>query len=96
MATLWSCPNSDCPPTEIAPADRPTLSPNVASERPALAAHVRRNLADYPVEVVEARLEEWDCEPARMPPWSPQSLGTGSTPRSATSPPPVPCDRRGT
>ena len=38
MATLWSCPNSDCPPTEIAPADvlnpanRPTLSPNVASQ----------------------------------------------------------------
>ena len=21
MATLWSCPNSDCPPTEIAPVD---------------------------------------------------------------------------
>jgi hypothetical protein len=23
MATLWSCPNSDCPPTEIAPVDLP-------------------------------------------------------------------------
>jgi len=26
MATLWSCPKSDCPPTEIAPADVPELS----------------------------------------------------------------------
>ena len=23
MATLWSCPKSDCPPTEIAPVDIP-------------------------------------------------------------------------
>ena len=23
MATLWSCPKSDCPPTEIAPVDVP-------------------------------------------------------------------------
>jgi predicted DNA-binding transcriptional regulator AlpA len=23
MATLWSCPKSDCPPTEIAPVDLP-------------------------------------------------------------------------
>lgn len=29
---------------------------------PALAAHARKNLAGYPVEVVEARLEDWDGE----------------------------------
>jgi SAM-dependent methyltransferase len=29
----------------------------------ALAAQARRNLAGYPVEVVEARFEEWDGEP---------------------------------
>jgi excisionase family DNA binding protein len=23
MATLWSCPNAECPPTEIAPVDVP-------------------------------------------------------------------------
>lgn len=30
---------------------------------PALAAHARRNLAGYPVEVVEARFEDWDGQP---------------------------------
>ena len=30
---------------------------------PALAAQARRNLGNYPVEVVEARFEEWDDEP---------------------------------
>jgi SAM-dependent methyltransferase len=31
---------------------------------PALAARARRDLAGYPVEVVEARLEDWDGEPS--------------------------------
>lgn len=31
---------------------------------PALAARARRDLAGYPVEVVEARFEDWDGEPS--------------------------------
>jgi len=32
MATLWSCPQSDCPPTEIAPVDVPASGEAVGSE----------------------------------------------------------------
>ena len=36
MATLWSCPKSDCPPTEIAPLDVPESAEaaGAESERP--------------------------------------------------------------
>ena len=36
MATLWSCPKSDCPPTEIAPVDVPESgeAAGAESERP--------------------------------------------------------------
>ena len=32
MATLWSCPQSDCPPTEIATVDVPASGEAVGSE----------------------------------------------------------------
>ena len=36
MATLWSCPKSDCPPTEIGPVDVPKSgeATSAESERP--------------------------------------------------------------
>jgi len=36
MATLWSCPKSDCPPTEVAPVDVPESgeAASAESERP--------------------------------------------------------------
>jgi excisionase family DNA binding protein len=32
MATLWSCPKSDCPPTEIAPLDVPASGEAAGAE----------------------------------------------------------------
>jgi excisionase family DNA binding protein len=32
MATLWSCPKSDCPPTEIAPVDVPESGESAGAE----------------------------------------------------------------
>jgi hypothetical protein len=32
MATLWSCPKSDCPPTEIAPVDVPESGEEASAE----------------------------------------------------------------
>jgi hypothetical protein len=32
MATLWSCPKSDCPPTEIAPVDVPESGEQAGAE----------------------------------------------------------------
>src|SRR5215212_6045620 len=33
MATLWSCPNPDCPPIAIAPVDVPESSAGAEAER---------------------------------------------------------------
>jgi excisionase family DNA binding protein len=35
MATLWSCPKSDCPPTEIAPVDVPESGEEASAEEEA-------------------------------------------------------------
>jgi hypothetical protein len=32
MATLWSCPKSDCPPTAIAPEDVPESGEEASAE----------------------------------------------------------------
>jgi len=32
MATLWSCPNPDCPPSEIAPVDVPESGEAAATQ----------------------------------------------------------------
>jgi excisionase family DNA binding protein len=59
MATLWSCPKSDCPPTEIAPVDVPE-SGEVAgaeSERPFTADEVAA-LLNVPLDTIY----EWHKE----------------------------------
>ena len=44
MATLWSCPKSDCPPTEIAPVDVPEFgeAAGAESEPPSQLMRLRR------------------------------------------------------
>ena len=44
MATLWSCPKSDCPPTEIAPVDVPESGESAGAEpeRPSPLMRLRR------------------------------------------------------
>jgi hypothetical protein len=56
MATLWSCPNSDCPPTEIAPVDVPESgeAAGAESERRFTTDEVAAQL-DVPLDTIH----EW-------------------------------------
>ena len=59
MATLWSCPKSDCPPTEIAPVDVPESgeAAGAESERPFTADEVAA-LLNVPLDTIY----EWHKE----------------------------------
>jgi hypothetical protein len=53
MATLWSCPKSDCPPSEIAPVDVPDSgeAAGAGSERPFTADEVAA-LLNVPLDTI--------------------------------------------
>ena len=59
MATLWSCPKSDCPPTEIAPVDVPESgeAAGAESERPFTTDEVAA-LLNIPIDTVHKWHEE--------------------------------------
>jgi excisionase family DNA binding protein len=59
MATLWSCPKSDCPPTEIAPVDVPESgeSAGAETERPFTTDEVAA-LLNVPLDTIY----EWHKE----------------------------------
>jgi excisionase family DNA binding protein len=59
MATLWSCPKSDCPPTEIAPVDVPESgeAPGAESERPFTTDEVAA-LLNVPLDTIHEWHEE--------------------------------------
>ena len=64
MATLWSCPQSDCPPTEIAPVDVPASGEAVGSEseRPFTTDEVAALL-----NVTLDTIHEWHKEGTGLP-----------------------------
>ena len=59
MATLWSCPKSDCPPTEIAPVDvrESDEAAGAGSERPFTTDEVAA-LLNVPLDTIY----EWHKE----------------------------------
>jgi excisionase family DNA binding protein len=59
MATLWSCPKSDCPPTEIAPVDLPESgeAPGAESERSFTTDEVAA-LLNVPLDTIQEWHEE--------------------------------------
>ena len=59
MATLWSCPKSDCPPTEIAPVDVPESgeAAGAESERPFTTDEVAA-LLNVPIDTIHKWHEE--------------------------------------
>ena len=59
MATLWSCPKSDCPPTEIAPRDVPESgeAAGAEAERPFTTDEVAA-LLNVPLDTIH----EWHQE----------------------------------
>ena len=59
MATLWSCPKSDCPPTEVAPVDVPEFgeAAGAGSESPFTTDEVAA-LLNVPLDTIY----EWHKE----------------------------------
>jgi hypothetical protein len=59
MATLWSCPKSDCPPTEIAPLDVPASGEAAGAEsEPPFTTDEVAALLNVPLNTIDKWHEE--------------------------------------
>jgi hypothetical protein len=80
MATLWSCPKSDCPPTEIAPVDVPESGEAAGAEsEPPFTTDEVAALLNVPPDTIY----KWHKE------------GTGPSGLSDAQGEPIPKKRRG-
>ena len=52
MPVLWSCPNPDCPPTEIAPADEPESGEEAGGESERFTTDEVAALLNVPLDTI--------------------------------------------
>ena len=65
MATLWSCPKSDCPPTEIAPLDVPAAGEAAGAEsEPPFTTDEVAMLLNVPLDTIDQWHQERRTRPA--------------------------------